>query len=116
MEKKYVSVEYFVLELLVRYLSGDSYDFRRYQILLTVTKNDHSLGAIFSLLCIAGMAGVQILLKMANKIKAEKNPQRFPIKNALVIISVKAFQRNRANRVSIRERFILGNWPHNCRS
>lgn len=77
MEKKYVSVEYFVLELLVRYLNGDSYDFRRYQILLTVTKNDHSLGAIFSLLCIAGVAGAQILLQNGKQDKGWKESTAF---------------------------------------
>ena len=68
MEEKDVSVEYFEFELLVRYLNGDGYDFRRHQILLSVTKKDHSLGAIFSLPCIAGMVGeYRCSYKMANK-------------------------------------------------
>lgn len=38
-------------------------DFERYQTLVIVTKNDHSLGAVFSLGCIAGMVRVEILLQ-----------------------------------------------------
>lgn len=51
---------------------------------------------------------------MANSMRAEKNPLCFPVKMGLVTVSVKVFQRNRANRISIRERFTLGIWSHNC--